>query len=295
MLRANPQKPCCIIFQPKAFLPAQEGPLCFFYSLSRVMQFQSDSYLQEIPKHCLAIVDQIREVDIAETINLDEKIDAIFEQNLSDAIIQDLNLTNDDEPIETVEDFMSEYPHSYAMGLLMGFKLTKQLNLKQLSFDDYVNYLRIHGPITFDGEFSIDLDLDLLPTATQLESDQARLSIYPANQELMDGQHTILMIGCQKSPMQEVYYIDPNYPDLILSIPFGEFKRKIVDSGNGIIFYQSDVKPTIDNIKNMANIANYSLSASKLSVLGKHSASNPTSTETNTLPENSSFKYPKNH
>ena len=228
MQRLPGPAPKQILFATLSSFPTQEGPLCYFYALALSIQAQLETplALSDLPRHCVKIVSQINQEyaeislqDSSEDTDLDDVVDDIFADNLTDEIIQSLGLISSDEPILTVSDFMGEYPHSYAMGLLLGLKLDASINLKEISLLGLINKLRQFGPMIFDGSYGD-----------------------------MDEQHTILLVGCQQYPTEEIFYVDPNQSDTIQQMPFMLFKEKLINYGHGILHLPTiNSQPIHDN------------------------------------------------
>jgi hypothetical protein len=211
-----------ILFAPQASFPCQEGPMCYFYALALAMQMQCQASLalSDLPTACVEILAAVNQVFEEATDELDDLVDEIFADQLSDDLIASLNLSVNGEPILTVENFMSEYPHSYAMGLLMGFKLDSSITLKELTLDTLADLLRRKGPMTFDGGYGEG-----------------------------DGEHTILVIGCEKEPSEMIFYLNPNDPTAICQMAYSQFIEKMTDCGLGVLHAPVHrVRPLIDTM-----------------------------------------------
>jgi hypothetical protein len=218
-----------LIYMPNGPFPAQEGPVCYFYSLMRAMQFQNQDYLSEIPSYCWKIAQDITASYTLYCQNFDkielfdDYVDDIFKSNLTDLIIASLSLYLDDEPIETVDEFMGEYSHYQAMALLLGFKLDPTEKVPHpVSIEFFNDALRNYGPFCVDGDFGL-VGYDLTPQYLHEKENVVIHSVQPSS---LNGQHNVLIIGCQKYPTEELFYIDPGYPELILSISLEEFNNR---------------------------------------------------------------------
>ncbi len=261
-----------VLYPPSPdFFPAQEGPLCYYYSLLRMMQYQDKHYISAIPECCGLISKEISRLSSEEMAP--DTIDIIFAKHLTDTIVQRLDLPwgdkeeekekekeEEEDQIGTVEDFMGEYSHSQAMALLLGMRLVSTkfqgMPIEKLGF-----YLKKFGPMVFDGQFSLVIDPGRLPQETLIDH-----AVFAVRDEFNQEAHAILVVGCQQAPQETVIYIDPNYPDKLLTMPFSTFQARVVDTGNGLICHaHNQLTPIV--MQQSTSVAIRAISVSTLAAL----------------------------
>ena len=243
-----------LLFLSELPFPEQEGPVCYFYSLTRALQYHDASYQDKIPSYCFDIIRKINKqyhvflIQHNPTVLFDDLVDEIFYEYLTDDIIASLQLEEDGSPVDTLENFMDLYSHSVAIGLLLGFKVSPDCSPTDINIDFYINCFRNYGPIPFDGEFGLSLNRSDFAKSTFNIADKT-VTIHSADPGLLKNQHTILAIGCQKYPTQKIFYFDPNYPELTLAIDFKIFILKLYNPANGFLYLtEQKLIPTVDTI-----------------------------------------------
>lgn len=281
-------EPTCIIYEPKAeAFPQQEGPLCYYYSLIRAMQFQENSYEKKIPEFCNNVVNKIMdEFNKNRKISSNEihsKIDLILNDNLTNEMVEkyctEESSDSEDSELASIlgtnskqskkEQFMETYSRSQIFGLFLQFQLKENNILNKITIEQCSELLRTYGPMPIDGNFACNLDPNDMLDKLKYKIGTKQLSSYDvddrlsADESISDDesinenedsnnknfQHTVLLIGCQQYPTEEILYIDPNYPNLILSISFDTFKEKVNTLNNEILVYkENNIKPTIDTM-----------------------------------------------
>jgi hypothetical protein len=233
-----------IIYLPKRVFPEQSGPLCYYFSLIRAIEFQNKNYISLIPAVCKRIATQIaaahKNFTASDDILFDDVVDEIFLNNLNDKIIKELDLTDSEGQIDTVDDFMSTFSHSQRMALLFNFDYKENFDV-DFTINYFSKLLRAYGPLPFDGSFSLPKMLDNTKKGGELLFDA-----YFVDYQLVNDQHTILVIGCQEVLPSRIFYIDPNFPNVILSILFSEFKQRVLDSRSIVHTKLNNLMPTID-------------------------------------------------
>jgi hypothetical protein len=230
-----------IIYLPKRFFPEQSGPLCYYFSLIRAIEFQNENYISLIPAVCKRIATQIaaahKNFTASDDILFDDVVDEIFLNNLDDKIIKELGITESEGQIDTVDDFMSNFSHSQRMALLLNFDYKENFGV-DFTINYFSKLLRAYGPLPFDGSFFLPKMLD--------HTERGRFDSYFVDYQLANDQHTILVIGCQEVLPSRIFYIDPNFPKVILSILFSEFKQRVLDSHSIVHTKLNNLMPTID-------------------------------------------------
>jgi hypothetical protein len=139
-------------------------------------------------------------------------------------------MCDDDERIDTVDDFISNYSNSQMLSLLLGLTIHDNINPKTMPYHEYVDLLKNKGPIIIDGNFGID---EILSTSTNtIFIDSTKFQQHHVDESQCNGQHSVLLIGCQQSPTAQVHYLDPNFPDAIQTMGFEAFKDLITNYGD---------------------------------------------------------------
>jgi hypothetical protein len=232
-----------LIYQiDKENLP-QTGPLCYYYTILRCLTIQGNNLDSLcIPSPVLKITEKIRELSSAASDDLDDLIDDIFKTYLNEELLSSIPIDDEDSFISLIDNIMENYSHTQTMALLCGLSINKNHSLDTLSIENYFDLLIKHGPIIIDGEFGLN-NYDMKNISTIFISGKTH-AYHSVNVEKYNGQHCILLIGCQTYPTQKMFYLDPNFPNIIQTINFKCFIKNIYNYSDRLIYNPAhQVKP----------------------------------------------------
>ncbi len=222
-------------FPKESNLKQQEGDLCFYYTYLNLCTLQNT--LQEIPIFIGDMMDELkeREIDdrseiITEYIDLNDEDLKFLEAEIENNPNFDNNATDDDDE-SWIDFFLNENGEELAIARLMNLEVAHFQSLKELTPSDLYFVVLENGPIAIPTTSAIEIPSDrtslsaLSEEIIELKNNGARRVVFNVGDcRITSEGHYCLVIGCQIAPKAIVYFIDPNYPNAILSMPFDVFK-----------------------------------------------------------------------
>ncbi|WP_182351853.1 hypothetical protein [Legionella sp. PC1000] len=132
-----------------------------------------------------------------------------------------------------VVDFVDKYGVDITMAKLLNLpvKTLEDINLVKdhLSIPGLKNILEEYGPIAIRLTRGNNLPgRNLSPSEKITTASGLERNIYNIDKFADNIPHCVLLIGCNDQPTQQVYFLDPNYPDMILSMGFELFKKNFL-------------------------------------------------------------------
>lgn len=150
---------------------------------------------------------------------------------IADEIIDE---NGEDYDGDWIEDFLDKYGVDFAMARLLDLSVTtfEDLNIDTDNFKtaDLAKTLEQFGPIAIRLTHGNIFPQGTLPLAEKIKSANGLIerNVYRADGYQVNTPHTILLIGVKNEPRKQVYFIDPNYPKMILSMEFKLFKKHML-------------------------------------------------------------------
>jgi len=247
-----------LIYLPKSPFPRQYGPVCYFYSYLLEMQYKNPDFINAVPDFCYRLIDEIvaaneqKQADNERVVFLEEKeqaeredkkIERIYKKYITPERLAKINAKYFSN--FSVDTLFKSLDNSIIMAYLLELEEVEIGNNLSASINHYASFLREYGPFTVSGELLLN------QSSTTIISTVNSYSIYAASQfeknPCING-HAVTVIGCQTEAEEKIFYIDPNYPDKIITISFDDFIDRNLD--NYIFTYQKNnhLQPDIDTI-----------------------------------------------
>jgi hypothetical protein len=183
-------------------------------------------YVKEIVETCKHETEGFREIIIKIIIQHAEDLTWI-----ADEIIDN---EGSDYEGDWAEDFVDKYAVDFVMAKLLNLSVTEfeDVNIEKdnLTIEELHNILEAYGPIAIRSKRGNNLPDENLPVSeTVVTADGLKkINIYNVDNYPVYITHCILIIGAKDQPTQQVYFVDPNYPQAILSMEFTLFKKNIL-------------------------------------------------------------------
>lgn len=230
------------IFTPKSSdFPAQEGPLCNLYAFIRLLSYMNPDSCFQLPTAIDNVITQINAkyaelVSSGDTVapeEIDNMKEGIWLNNIDEGHIVSLKEKTPncfDENINNMQDLLDEYGHNKAFAMLLGGQVVDYNEaLKTKNNIQKIQELLInHGPLMVSGNFGIEFE-DVNWQFT--DKVHGGCDVIKINAVEFSGQHEILIIGCN-TLNNTLYYIDPNYPNSIMELPFSLYMSNVVIGGD---------------------------------------------------------------
>lgn len=234
-----------IIYLPKhTTIPTQDSPQCYYFSFLHLyamhsIQNNAPNYVKEIVEACKHKTDGYREIMIHILTAHAEELTWI-----ADEIIDE---EDSDYEGDWIEDFLDKYGVDFAMARLLSLsvKALEDINIVKynLTMAQLRTILQEYGPIAIRLKRGNNLPIEKLSVSEKiitldnsLEKESYNADNYPENIP-----HCVLLIGAREQSTQQVYFIDPNYPQIILSMQFELFKESLLMS-EFVYFNKSNLK-----------------------------------------------------
>ncbi len=210
-------------------VPTQDSPQCYYFSFLHLLSMHGNQnnvppYVEEIVNTCKDKATGYREVIIGK----------ITEHAESLTWVADEIIDNEDSEYDGdwAEDFVDKYGVDFALARLLNLSVKEfndaNINVDSLTTGQLKNILEIHGPIAIRlKRGNILSDEKISASETVKTSNGLIKNIYDVDNHA-DIPHCVLLIGSKEYPTQKVYFIDPNHPQMILSMNFNFFKENIL-------------------------------------------------------------------
>ncbi|KTD18499.1 Uncharacterised protein [Legionella lansingensis] len=217
-----------IIYLPKhTNIPAQDSPQCYYFSFLHLramhgMQNNVPPYVKEIVDACKYETGEYRDI----MLNIMTKYAEDLIQ-IADEIIDD---GGDDYEGDWIEDFLDKYGVDFAMARLLNLPVKDFEDIGNLTMTELKNILEEYGPIAIRLTRGNKLPNGTLPISEKIKTSDGLIerNVYSVDNYPENIPHCVLLIGAKNQPTQQVYFVDPNYPQMILSMGFNLFKRNIL-------------------------------------------------------------------
>lgn len=221
------------IYLPKhKNIPIQDSPQCYYFSFLHLLAMHGNQnnvppYVKEIVETCkYSPKEQYRKIMI-------EKITK-YAEDLT--WIEDEIIDNEDSDYEGdwIEDFVDTYGVDFAMARLLNLSLKEfedaNIDKDNLTTGQLQNILEAYGPIAIRLKRGNKLQEEKLSASEAVATSDGSIkrNIYNIDTCQVDTPHCVLLIGSKDQPKQQVYFVDPNYPEAILSMDFNLFKENIL-------------------------------------------------------------------
>lgn len=227
--------------------PALAGPTSYYHAYRHLLDMHG---VQIVPTY---IENMMREIDRAEdgtetsniiyhtiTDNADDLLwmadevdqlkqaeEMVFPQDNS--AMQLCEETDSDEEYDWAQDFIDHHGIENSIARLLDLQLwridCKKITLEQLAF-----LLHRQGPIAIGMRSFTQLPIDAQPSeivTMHTRHIQESREVYRADNNLSTGDGLyVLLIGIESS-RRNVFFIDPNYPAILLSLSFESFKKHL--------------------------------------------------------------------
>ncbi len=242
----SPMNRSGIIYLPKHnHVPVQSSPQCYYFTFLHLLAMHGKrdcvpSYVREIVDACQFQADGYREIMIDKITRYAEELVWIADEIMNDE--------DDDYDGDWIVDFMDKYGVDFAMARLLNLPVKEfaELNMEvnTLTPEQLGAILERFGPIAIRISRGNDLSNmgDLSVAETVRSSSGLVKSIYAVDDYPAEIPHCVLLVGCSKQPAQQVYFVDPNYPQIILSMRFELFRENILIP-EFVCFARSTLKP----------------------------------------------------
>lgn len=221
-----------IIYIPKhTHIPAQDSPQCYFFSFLHLramhrIQANVSSCVSDIVQACRNTKDDFREIMY--------QVMSAYAEDLIRVADEIIDEEGEDYDGDWIEDFLDKYGVDFAMARLLDLSVTTfdDLNIDRDIFTttELANILENFGPIAIRLTHGNTFPQGKLPVAEKIKSSNGLIerNVYSVDGYQQNIPHTILLIGVKKEPKKQVYFIDPNYPQMILSMEFKLFKKHML-------------------------------------------------------------------
>lgn len=223
---------------------AMAGPTCYYHAYRHLLDIQG---VHSVPTYVEKMMTEIdRADDKDETIRIlyqtivehaDDLLwmaDEVWQLNhdakkIDESAMQLSEESSSDEDNDWAQDFIDEYGIEGSIARLLNLHLS-QVNVKKMSIAQLSSLLHNHGPIATGMIKYTQLPHDLqqceMVTAYTSHTHETR-NVYHADNYLTSCEgHYVFVIGIESS-RNKVFFIDPNYPTILLSLSFELFKKNL--------------------------------------------------------------------
>ena len=232
---------CHFIFPPKSSdFPAQEGPLCNLYAFIRLLSYMSPDSCFQLPQEINNVITQIKEkytdlissIDTVAPEDIDDMKEKVWLSHITNTYIDSLKKQAPHcfDDINDMQDLLDEYGHNKAFAMLLGGQVFdyREAEKTSHSIQNLQKLLVNHGPLMVSGNFGLEFENVNWQFTNKAYSG---CNVIKINAGKFSGQHEILIIGCNTFN-NTFYYIDPNYPNSILDLPFEYYVNNVVICGD---------------------------------------------------------------
>ncbi|KTC79942.1 hypothetical protein Lche_1962 [Legionella cherrii] len=221
-----------IIYIPKhTHIPAQDSPQCYFFSF---LHLRAMHKIQASVSSCVSDIVQACKETENDFKKIMYKVMSAYAEDLIRIADEIIDENGEDYDGDWIEDFLDKYGVDFAMARLLDLSVTtfEDLNIDTDNFKtaDLAKILEQFGPIAIRLTHGNIFPQGTLPLAEKIKSSNGLIerNVYSADGYQENTPHTILLIGVKDQPKKQVYFIDPNYPQMILSMEFKLFKRHML-------------------------------------------------------------------
>lgn len=232
---------CHFIFPPKSSdFPAQEGPLCNLYAFIRLLSYMKPDSCFQLPQEINNVITQIKEkytdlISSSDTVapeEIDDMKQKIWLSHITNTYIDSLKKQAPHcfGDINDMQDLLDEYGQNKAFAMLLGGQVFdyREAEKTSHSIQNLQKLLVNHGPLMVSGNFGMEFKKVNWQFTNKTYSG---CNVIKINAGEFSGQHEILIIGCN-TINNTFYYIDPNYPNSILELPFELYVSNVVICGD---------------------------------------------------------------